>query len=156
MNDKYTEAGRLLLGFLKQIAREKGLTDEQISERSGFIRPNVNRMFSGRYMPSLDNFIRLGEAIGVRVELHGPEEDPAGARIRNLNLPRFLFAPDADKEELYIIHTHYPACLIQVVQTIPASLVVVQNFDATDDFSEVLQEAMEYYRNSNFSSDLMN
>lgn len=152
IDDKYKESARMLLGFLKQIAREKGLTEIKISEKSGFIQPNVNRMFSGKYMPTLDNFIRLGEAIGVRVELHGPEEITQ-AQVRNVNIPKFLFSPDAKTKQLYIIHTHFPSCLIKVVQTIPAQFEVLQNFDNTDDFSEVLIEAREFFRSQAIQND---
>lgn len=155
-DDKYKEAARMLLGFLKQIAREKGMTEVQISETSGFIRPNVNRMFSGKYMPTLDNFIRLGDAVGVRLELHGPE-DTTEAQVRNVNIPKFLFSPDVKTRELYIVHTHYPACLIKVVQTMPAQFEVLQNFDNSDDFSEVLNDAREFFRNQAIqNNELMN
>lgn len=156
MNDKHREAGKLMLKFLKQIAKENGLTDDEIAQRSGFIKPNVNRMFSGRYMPTLDNFIRLGEAIGVRLELHAPEDDVSNVKVRNLDIPKFLFAPDGNREELFIMHTHYPACLIQVIQTTPATFEIVENYDLTDDYNEVLEEAIEFYRQTAAQDDILN
>lgn len=145
-----------MLRFLKQIAKENGLSDEEIANRSGFIKPNVNRMFSGRYMPTLDNFIKLGEAIGVRLELHAPEDNVSDVKVRNLDVPKFLFAPDGAREELFIMHTHYPACLIQVVQTIPASFEVVENYDTTDDYTDVLLEARAFYRKVAGEGDILN
>ncbi len=156
MNDKHKEAGKLLLRYLQQMAKEQGLTEVEIARRSGFIQQNVNRMFLGKYMPSLDNFLRLGEAIGVRLELHAPGGDVEDVKIRNLDIPQFLFAPNATDEELYIVHTHYPACIIKVVQTIPASFEVVQNFDNSGDFEDVLQEALEFYRAEAGSLDVQN
>lgn len=156
MNDKHKEAGKLLLRYLQQMAKEQGLTEVEIARRSGFIQQNVNRMFLGKYMPSLDNFLRLGEAIGVRLELHAPGGDVEDVKIRNLDIPQFLFAPNATDEELYIVHTHYPACIIKVVQTIPASFEVLQNFDNSNDFEEVLQEALEFYRREAASNDNYN
>ena len=156
MNDKHREAGKLMLRFLKQIAKDNGLSDEEIAKRSGFIKPNVNRMFSGRYMPTLENFIILGEAVGVRLELHAPEDDVSKTKVRSLDVPKFLFAPDVSQKELFILHTHYPACLIQVVQTIPATFAVIENYDTTDDFSEVLQDAREFYKNKAAEGDISN
>jgi len=156
MNDKHREAGKLMLRFLKQIAKDNGLSDEEIAKRSGFIKPNVNRMFSGRYMPTLENFIRLGEAVGVRLELQAPEDDVSKTKVRSLDVPKFLFAPDVSQKELFILHTHYPACLIQVVQTIPATFAVIENYDTTDDFSEVLQDAHEFFKNKAAEGDISN
>lgn len=153
-DDKYKVAARMLLGFLKQTAKENGITENIISIKSGFIQPNVNRMFSGKYMPTLDNFIRLGEAVGVRVELHGPEVQTT-AKIRNLEVPKFLFSPDFKSKQLYIIHTHFPACLIKVVQTMPASFEILENFDNSDDFAEVLIEARDFFRDQSIHNDEM-
>jgi transcriptional regulator with XRE-family HTH domain len=154
MNDKHREAGKLLLSFIRKIAKEKGMTEKDIALNSGFIQPNVNRMLSGKYMPSLDNFLKLGEAVGVRIELHSPEV-PSAAKIRNLEIPRFMFSPDMQTKQLYIIHTHYPACVIHVIQTIPTSLEVLQNFDNCDDFEDVIEDALEFYRNNVMNDDEM-
>jgi hypothetical protein len=113
-------------------------------------------MFSGRYMPTLENFIRLGEAVGVRLELQAPEDDVSKTKVRSLDVPKFLFAPDVSQKELFILHTHYPACLIQVVQTIPATFAVIENYDTTDDFSEVLQYAHEFFKNKAAEGDISN
>jgi transcriptional regulator with XRE-family HTH domain len=60
---KYKEARKMLCNYLHDLAKEKGITQEQIANKTGFTRNNVNRMLSGRYSPTLDNFIRLAEAI---------------------------------------------------------------------------------------------
>jgi len=68
-NEKYTEAGRKMLGFLKSEAEKKGITNQAISDKTGFTQPNVNRILNGRYSPTLDNFLNLADAIHVKVEL---------------------------------------------------------------------------------------
>lgn len=156
MNQKHRESGKLLLGFLKQIAKEKGISIEEISRKSGFIADNVYRMFSGRYMPTLDNFIRLGEAIGIRLELHADSVDSLSTKTRNIDIPRFLLCPDRAENKLYIIHTHYPACLIYVVQTTQVSFQVIQNFDNSDDFIEVLDAASDFYKGVTSSGNILN
>lgn len=61
--EKITEARKMLCHYLASLAKEKGLTTYQIAEMTGFKQPNVHRMLSGRYAPSLDNFIKLCDAI---------------------------------------------------------------------------------------------
>lgn len=61
--EKYKEARKMLCQRLKDLARDKGITQEQIAERTGFTQNNVSRMLSGRYPPTLDNYIKLCEAI---------------------------------------------------------------------------------------------
>jgi len=60
---KYKEARIMQLQYLAKLAKEKGITQDMIAEKTGFTRNNVSRMLSGRYSPSLDNFMRLCEAI---------------------------------------------------------------------------------------------
>jgi len=61
--EKYKKARVLQLQYLSKLAKEKGITQDEIAEKTGFTRNNVCRMLSGRYSPSLDNFMRLCEAI---------------------------------------------------------------------------------------------
>lgn len=56
---------QLLVLILKQIAAEKGITQEQIAETTGYQRQNVNRVFSLRYCPRLDIFLNIAKAVGV-------------------------------------------------------------------------------------------
>lgn len=63
--EKYIEARKILLSFIADQAKEKGITHEQIAEITGFDRSNVGRMLSGKYAPTLDNFLRLAEAVNV-------------------------------------------------------------------------------------------
>ena len=68
-DEKYQEEARLLLNELKLFAKEKGITEELIADKTGFIQSNVNRMFAGKYTPLLDNFLELADAIGFHIEL---------------------------------------------------------------------------------------
>lgn len=61
--EKYKTARLMLCRYLHKLAKEKGITQEVIAQRTGFSSNNVNRMLQGRYSPTLDNFIRLAEAI---------------------------------------------------------------------------------------------
>jgi transcriptional regulator with XRE-family HTH domain len=146
MTDTHRHAAQMMLTFLRNTAKDKGITHNQIAERTGFQVSNVTRMLGGKYPPNLDNFLKLAEAIGVRLELHTDTADTSTAKIRNIDVPKFLFAPDQDRHELFIMHTHYPACLIQVVQHLPAKLLVVENYDTAVDYTDILQQANEFYK----------
>lgn len=65
---------QVMLLLLKKIAQEKGLSDQEIADRIGFQRGNVNRMLNGRYLPTMKNCVKIAHAIGVRFLF----EDKAG------------------------------------------------------------------------------
>ena len=58
-----------LLAQLKTAAKEREITHDQIAEKVGWTRSNVSRVLRGAYMPRLDNFIKLAEAIGVKIKI---------------------------------------------------------------------------------------
>lgn len=64
-----TEQAYQMVEDLHQHARENNITQEQIAEKTGFLSNNVNRMLTGKYMPKLDNFIRLAQAVGKKIEV---------------------------------------------------------------------------------------
>lgn len=59
------QSWKLLVLLLKKIARAKGITDQVISLRTGLQATNVNRLFSLRYCPSLQNFLIITKAVEV-------------------------------------------------------------------------------------------
>ena len=60
---KYLQARLTLCLFLKSEAVAKGITQQQIADKCGWHQQTVQRMLSGKFSPSLDNFIKLAEAI---------------------------------------------------------------------------------------------
>ncbi len=64
-NEKYKEARLLMLKYLYDVAKAKNISIETIADKTGFSPNNVSRMLKGRYSPSLDNFMRIAEAIGT-------------------------------------------------------------------------------------------
>lgn len=65
-------------------------------------------------------------------------------------MTKFLFAPDHENKELYILHREFPACLIQVVQTTPVTFRIVDLYDdiEQDDLLKhpFLAEAQKFWR----------
>lgn len=51
--------------ILKKIAENKGISQQEIANRTGFQRTNINRMFALAYCPNLNTFIAVAKAIGV-------------------------------------------------------------------------------------------
>ena len=66
-DEKIVEARKMLCSYIGQIARAKGLTTYKLAEMTGFKQPNIQRMLSGKYSPTLDNFMILCEAIDTYV-----------------------------------------------------------------------------------------
>lgn len=62
---KIYEARKLLCKHLASLAKEKNISHETIAEKTGFSRSNVSRMLSAKYSPTLDNFMKICEAIDV-------------------------------------------------------------------------------------------
>ena len=67
--DKEKEANeqhwKLLVLVLKKIAEKKGISQQEIADKTGLKRPNVNRVFSLKYCPELRTFISIAKAIEV-------------------------------------------------------------------------------------------
>jgi transcriptional regulator with XRE-family HTH domain len=62
-SDKHKEQASAELERLRLLAKKKGLTDQDIADRTGFNRPNVSRMLHGHCIPRYDNYLKLVDAI---------------------------------------------------------------------------------------------
>lgn len=60
-----SEHWKVLVLLLKNIAQEKNITNEDIAEKTGLIRSNIERLFSLKYSPSLLVFLAVANAVGV-------------------------------------------------------------------------------------------
>ncbi|PIE13994.1 MAG: transcriptional regulator [Rhodobacterales bacterium] len=62
-----------------RLRREKGLTQEQIEERSGFSQQYLSGLEQGKRNPTVITLYELAQALGIsHVELVKPEEEHAG------------------------------------------------------------------------------
>jgi DNA-binding phage protein len=152
--NKHKRAGELLMRFLNDEAKSKGLSTYEIAERTGFDQSHVCRMLNAKYLPNLENFIKLADAIGIRLELHTASDVTDVSTYRNADTPRFLFAPYADARELYILHTHSPACLIKVVQKMPVEMEIVEAYEPlpADGTTDLINDAHDFF--IQYSTDL--
>ena len=49
--------------------KEKKMTQEQLSQRTGISRPNISRFESGNYNPSLEMMVRIAEALEMNLNI---------------------------------------------------------------------------------------
>lgn len=73
--NKHRETSIMLMLSLRDLAREKGITHQKIADKTGFQKTNVTRMLSGRYSPTLENFIRLADAINTYIFILDKDSD---------------------------------------------------------------------------------
>lgn len=59
----------LLVLLLKKTAREKGITQHEIAERTGLQQGNVARTFALKYCPTLKTFIQIARALDVELQI---------------------------------------------------------------------------------------
>ncbi len=64
-NQNQNEQWMLLVLLLKEIAEEKGITQNQIAEQTGMIQSAVSRFFSLKFKPTIDTFLQVSKAIKV-------------------------------------------------------------------------------------------
>lgn len=58
-----------VMGQLVAIRKQKGMTQNDISIITGILRPNISRMESGNYNPTLDMLVRVASSMGLKVKV---------------------------------------------------------------------------------------
>lgn len=59
------EYWKVLVLLLKSIAAEKGITQQDIADKTGLMQSNIARVFALRYCPRMDTFLTIARAIGI-------------------------------------------------------------------------------------------
>lgn len=58
---------KLLLGHrIKELRKSKGITQEQLAEMVGIGTANISYIETGKFAPSIENFEKIAEALGVQ------------------------------------------------------------------------------------------
>jgi transcriptional regulator with XRE-family HTH domain len=65
--DKITEARLALLRHLSTEAKKRRITQDEICQKTGISRSNISRMLSGKGSISLDNYLKISDAIGFKL-----------------------------------------------------------------------------------------
>lgn len=72
-NDEESEWKKMVL-LLKEIAESKGITQNEISNKTKLLQSNISRFFSLKYKPTLDTFLQVAKAIKVNFFFEDQEE----------------------------------------------------------------------------------
>lgn len=137
-----------LMQYLNKLRIDKGITQEELANITGFERSNINRMMFAKYSPTLDNFITIADALGYQVSILEKSAKPETPRTGSE--PQFMLCPDHTNGELYILHRHFPACLIWVKQETPVRFIIQDLYDDVHDVNDLLtmqfvQKAKDFY-----------
>lgn len=74
-NPQKDQHWQMLVLLLKRIALQKGITQQQIAQKTGLQPNNVSRLFSLRYCPRLEIFLKVAQALGVNFFFEDQESD---------------------------------------------------------------------------------
>lgn len=64
-NKNQNEHWKVLVLLLREIADNKGITQLEISERTGMLQSAVSRFFSLKFKPTLETFLQVAQALKV-------------------------------------------------------------------------------------------
>ena len=64
-NQNQNEQWKLLVFLLDEIRKQKGVTQQEVADKTGLIRSNVSRFFMAKFAPDLKNFLLIAKAIDV-------------------------------------------------------------------------------------------
>jgi DNA-binding phage protein len=67
---------KLLVLLLQQIAEQKGLTQQIISEKSEMHQSHISRFFALKYAPDIRTFLKVAKAIEVNFFFEDRESKP--------------------------------------------------------------------------------
>ena len=69
------ETRALLVETLKQVAVRKRISNRQIADYAGFSESHISRFFTNKFPPTLDNFISIASAVGVKLFISSKDDD---------------------------------------------------------------------------------
>lgn len=52
-----------------RLRKEKGITQDELSKRTGIARPNIARMENGSYNPTIEMMARLADGLDMHLEI---------------------------------------------------------------------------------------
>lgn len=64
-NEANEQHWKLLVLLIREIATEKGISISEIAEKCNMKQPSVSRIFSLKYSPTMENFIKICNAVKV-------------------------------------------------------------------------------------------
>ena len=74
-NNNKNEHWKVLVLLLKEIADQKGISQNEISEKTGMLQSAVSRFFSLKFKPTLDTFLQVAQAVKVNFFFEDQENE---------------------------------------------------------------------------------
>lgn len=60
----HTAIAKRLGDRVRDLRKEAGITQRELAERTGILRPNIARLERGEHLPLLETLLRVGVALG--------------------------------------------------------------------------------------------
>ena len=144
MQEKLKQIGE----FLSRRRNQMGRTRQELADFLALDIQTIEQVENGSNH-SIDILLQVCEALEIK-PFFVPLEETKSLRSNGTDLIHpFLFCPDQRNEELFILHRNFPACLIQVVQSQPASFRIIEVYDDIEEEELIihpfLQKAKEFY-----------
>lgn len=119
-------ARQTLGGFLSDRRRQMGRTRQELADHLGISVKTIKAIEEGLFNYGIDQLLKFCEALEIKpffapLEEINPAPEPSA--------DAFLISVDAANKQLYILHRHFPACLVHVAGTTPAAFRVVDIYD---------------------------
>ena len=96
-NQDFSLQSAILMKLIGAILEKKGITHQQIAGLTGFERSSVTRMLSGRFSPSLANFLKIINAAGLMIYLQDKDNKVSAEEMKD-------FLEQIAKEENFNTH----------------------------------------------------
>ena len=74
-NKNQNEHWKMLVLLLKEIADQKGISQNEISEQTGMLQSAISRFFSLKFKPTLDTFLQIAKAVKVNFFFEDQENE---------------------------------------------------------------------------------
>lgn len=76
-----TEKNRIKSSVLADyiaLRKQRGITQQEIAERTGMMRTNVVRIESGKYVPTIEVLVKLAAALDMELEVRMVRKEKSG------------------------------------------------------------------------------
>jgi len=137
------DARRQIGEFFRNRRIQMGHSLEHAARFIGITANTLSRIEQGKFHWDIDLHHKLCETYEIKPFLVPREL----LKPRDIDLADYLLVPDHANMQLYILHRKFPACLIQVIQTIPATFEVLEFYDfcSKEEVSAITIKAKMFY-----------
>jgi transcriptional regulator with XRE-family HTH domain len=149
MREIFKLARKELGEFFKRRRLAMGHSEESLANYLGLSSNTLRGIETGRFACDIDVLLQLCSALEIKPFFTPLEEIGKGSLPLSAK-PKFLICPDKEYNQLYILHREFPACLIQVIQSVPMTFKIVDLYDEIEEeelaIHPMLEEAKEFFK----------